>query len=272
MPLPELLLFVMSIVATGWLAGLTAGMFGIGGGTVIVPCMALLFKLAGTPPDMAMHLAIGTSLATIIPTSVVSFRAHAKHGKADIATLRHWGFAIVMGAVAGGTLAGYLSGNFLKISFGIFSLIIAIYMGLPATKQSVKSQPTQNWVQQIIAGTIGFIAALVGVGGGSMAVPAMVMSGVSIHRAVGTASGFGLLVALPATIAFMLPAAPGENLPFGTIGHVSWLAFVFLAPATMLAAPYGARWAHRLPATTLRRIFAVFIFLIAIKMLDPYSI
>ncbi|MGE3623154.1 MAG: sulfite exporter TauE/SafE family protein [Bdellovibrionales bacterium] len=264
---PELLAFVAVLAAAAVCAGVIAGLFGVGGGIVIVPVLFSIFKFAGVEEDIAIHMAVGTSLATIIPTSIASCRAHARHDAVDTAILRQWGLAVIAGAALGGMAATLLSGAALSLTFGIFAIFIAALMGLAPSGLRLAAQPPQGIRQLPLAGGIGFVSAMVGVGGGSLSVPALVMCNVPIHRAIGTASAIGLFISLPATLVFMLSEAPADGVPPGTLGHINFLALALLAPITMLAARQGARLAHRLPAVNLRRIFSIFLCVIAAKMI-----
>src|ERR1700722_9517024 len=276
MPLPELFAFVVAVIVFGGIAGVIAGMFGIGGGVIIVPMLFTIFKASGVAPDIAIHMAVGTSLLTIVPTSIASLRAHGRLKAIDRETLKTWSGAVVIGALLGGMIANHLSGQALSFIFGMFTAAIAVAMGLPPPNiHSDGRRPPRGFAQKSLAFLIGLISAMVGIGGGSLTVPTLVMYRMSIHRAIGTASAIGLLIALPASFVFMLSQGSlsasslveGSHMPIGSFGHVDFLAFALLAPVTMLMAPTGARLAHKLPADNLRRVFAVFLALIAIKML-----
>jgi uncharacterized membrane protein YfcA len=268
MPTPELLQFAAAILAAGAFAGLLAGLFGVGGGIITVPVLYSVFKLVHVPPDTAIHVAVGTSLATIIPTSLSSLRAHLQYGAVDKDILRVWGPPVVIGSAMGGIVDNQLSGPALSLIFGIFAIGIAIFMGFaPMSPKGNEPPQTSPIAQRILAWLIGFVSAMVGVGGGSLSVPAMVLSRVPIHRAIGTSTAVGLLISLSATVMFLLLPVGGDNSLPGSFGHVNLYAFALLAPATMLTAPKGARLAHRLPAVKLRRIFAIFLLLIAARMI-----
>lgn len=264
---PEVAEFAVIIAIAGALAGLIAGLFGVGGGIIVVPVLFAIFKMMHVAPDIAIHMAVGTSLAVIIPTSIASFSTHAKHKAVDRKILKQWGSAVIVGSALGGYVANLLSGATLSLVFGVFAVFIAMLMGFAPPHLRLAKQPPKGWKQRTLAGVIGFISAVVGVGGGSMSVPTLVLCNVPIHRAIGTASAIGLLISLPATIVFMASQAPVGSLPPGSLGHVNLIAFALLAPITMLTAPLGARLAHRLHAKNLRRYFAIFLVLIAIKMI-----
>lgn len=267
MSLLEFIMFAAAILLAGGFAGLTAGMFGVGGGMVLVPVLMTLFKMMGVEPTQAVHLAVGTSLATIIPTSIASVRTHAKHQSVDLEILKQWAIPVIIGAACGGYVANLLPARLLTIFFGYFALAIAAYMAFAPAQLRARDALPRGVGQYLLSSTIAFVSAVVGIGGGSMAVPTMVLCNVPIHRAIGTASAIGLLISLPGTLVFLLsPMADMPQLP-GTIGNVNLIAFGLIAIATVFAAPQGAKLAHKLPPLILRRIFAGFLVLIAAKMI-----
>jgi uncharacterized membrane protein YfcA len=273
--LSEPLVFAVVLAALGAVTGLIAGLFGIGGGIIIVPALATLFALIGVAPDMAMHTAVGISMITIVPTSIASLRVHARHDAIEFPVVRDWAPAVIGGAILGGFVATRLSGASLSLIFAFFVAIMAIYMGLVPADVHMLKAPPRGFLRKKIAFAIGFVSALVGIGGGPLSVPTLVLYRTPIHRAIGTASVIGLLVSLPAAFVFLLTqAARGGTLKLpetgatlhGHFGYIDLVAFAILAPAAMLTAPVGARLTHRLPAINLRRVFAVLLALIAIKM------
>ena len=242
-------------------------MFGVGGGMVLVPVLMTIFKMAGVEASDAVHLAVGTSLATIIPTSIASFRTHAKHKSVDTSILKQWAVPVIIGAALGGYVANLLPARVLTIFFGYFALAIAAYMAFaPVTLRARNALPS-GLGQFLLSGTIACISAVVGIGGGSMAVPTMVLCNVPIHRAIGTASAVGLLISLPGTLVFLLSHSAATTALPGTVGSVNLIAFGLIALATMFAAPKGAKLAHQLSPILLRRIFAGFLVIIAAKMI-----
>jgi uncharacterized protein len=276
MPLTELFSFVLAVVVFGGMAGLIAGMFGIGGGVIIVPLLFMIFKASGVVADTAIHTAVGTSLLIIVATSIASLRAHHKHNAVDKALLKEWATPIVIGSILGGLIAVQISGAALSIIFGFFTAAIAIFMALAPSHMHGGSRAPKGFAQKSLAFMIGLISSIVGIGGGSLTVPTLVMYRIPIHRAIGTASAIGLMISIPASIVFMLShvlhstlvtASSKAPVLLGSFGNVDFLAFALLAPVTMYMAPMGAKLAHRLPAANLRRIFAGFLAVIAIRMI-----
>lgn len=256
---------VLALAFTGALAGTMAGLFGVGGGIITVPILSGILELIGTTHDTAVHIAIATSLATIIPTSWASLRAHAKHDAVDRDMLRRWAPMVAIGAVLGSLIAGVLHGKLLSLIFGVFVVIISMrFIQSPRTGgQPVVTPPL---LQRVMGFGIGSISAMLGIGGGVLGVAALSHCGLTLQRAIGTASNFGFMIAVPGTIIYLLTPET-EAVPFGTIGQVHPLALLLLAPSAMLCAPVGARLAHTLNVNQLRIGFAVFLFILGGKML-----
>lgn len=261
----EILLLVAFMGLAGAGGGLLAGLLGVGGGIVIVPALELALAAAGVPEDLRMHLAVGTSLASIVPTALSSSRAHRRRGAVDEATARQWIPPIALGAAFGAAAAGFASGAMLRAVFGLVALGVAVMMlsrpdGTTVAGGSATSAP--RWWP---AG-IGFVSALMGIGGGTLSVPALSRLGLPIHRAVGTSAWLGLWIALPATIGFVWLGLGREGLPAGSLGFVSLPGLAVLVPASVLAAPVGARIAHGLSRRALRVAFGAFLLLVALRM------
>lgn len=262
-----LLVLVPLLMLAGALAGVLAGLLGVGGGIVIVPALYHIFSYLEVPDEVRMHLAVGTSLATIIPTSVRSVRAHQARGSFDAALFRNWAPAIVVGVLAGTWLATLAEFSTLALIFAVVALLVSVYMALGNPSWRLADGLPSPWVNWPIAATVGGISAMMGIGGGTMAVPVLNLYGIPIHRSVGTAAGFGLVIAVPGTSGFILGGWNNPALPDFSLGYVNWLAFALIVPMTVLMVPLGARLAHSLSTTGLRRAFAVFLGLTALRML-----
>ncbi len=254
------------LLTAGAFAGVLAGLLGVGGGIVVVPALYHIFGFLGIDDSVRMHLAVGTSLATIIPTSIRSVLAHREKGSFDAGLFRDWAPGIVIGVLFGTWLATLADFGTLTLVFAVVALFVAIYMaaGNPAW-QLVDAVPSRMQCQPVGA-TIGAISAMMGIGGGTMAVPVLNLFGVPIHRAVGTSAGFGLIIAIPGTLGFLAGGWGNPALPDFSLGFVNWLAFALIVPMTVLTVPYGARLAHSLSTTGLRRAFAVFLGLTSLRM------
>lgn len=264
---PELIWFVAALAGAGLLAGFVGGLFGIGGGVVVVPALFVVFTALGVDESVRMHLAVGTSLSTIISTSWRSLAAHTKAGAVDYDILKAWTPWITLGALAGAVAAGFANTEVLLVIFGGGLLLVAAQMGLSRPDWRVWNELPKGALRALIAGSIGLLSALMGIGGGAFGVTVMTLCGRPIHRAVATASGFGAAIALPAAIGYVIAGWGHEALPPWSLGYVSLPGFVALAVLTALTAPIGARLAHRLPQLALKRAFAVLLALVALNML-----
>jgi uncharacterized membrane protein YfcA len=254
------------MIGTGLVAGLVAGLLGVGGGIVVVPMLEYMLRYVGVPPEWRMHVAVATSLATIVPTAISSSRAHARRGAIDTSLVRSWAPWMLAGALAGSLLAAEARGAALSAIFGAVALLVALKMVLPLDELRLAQEPPRGLRGALLAGLIGGVSAMMGIGGGTLSVPAMTLSGAAIHRAVGTAALFGLLIGLPGTIGFLL-ARPPVELPLGTVGLVSLVGVALIAPATVVTAPLGARLAHGLSKRRLSMAFGVFLLAVAGRML-----
>ncbi len=258
---------VLAMVAAGAFAGLIAGMFGVGGGVVIVPALYALLGAFDIEADVRMKTAIATSLAIIVVTSVRSVLAHYKRGSVDVRVLKTWVPWIVPGAVLGAVLASKLPGQWLVVGFGGFAILIAFQMGFGNANWRVRDQLPGGIGKVVLAGFIGLSSAMAGIGGGVVGVILMTLCGKPIHRAVGTAAGFGAAIGLPAALVFMISGLLAKvEMPF-SIGYVNVLGFVCIAILTASLAPWGARLAHALPGHVLRRLFAVVLLVTGALML-----
>lgn len=265
-PVEFLILFALALLAAGVVAGILAGLLGVGGGIVIVPVLFHLFTLLNIDDSVRMHMAVGTSLATIIPTSIRSMLSHRQKGAVDESILRAWAAPILVGVIVGTFAADRASGQTLTLIFAVIALAVAVNMAYGREEWRLGEGLPQHSGRWALAGSMGFFSTLMGIGGGTFGVTAMTLYGVAIHRAVGTAAGLGLLISVPATIGFILSGSGVPLRPPLSIGYVNLLGFALIVPATVLAAPLGVRLAHRLDRTTLRRAFAVFLALTSIRM------
>jgi uncharacterized membrane protein YfcA len=258
---------VAILIATGAIAGISAGLLGVGGGIVIVPMLYWISPLLKLEPGVVVHTAVATSLATIIPTSIASVRAHNRRGAVDRDLLRLWGPAVLVGAALGGIASGYIDGKALARIFGVVALVVAVNMALPKPIILADGIPKSRAINRLMASAIGFVSALMGIGGGTLSVPTLALFSFPIHRAVGTGSAFGLAIAVPAVFGYIYGGwdVPGRS-PF-SLGYVNLLAAVPLAVMTVLFVPLGAKIAHSINQILLKRCFAAFLTVTAIRML-----
>lgn len=264
---PTIAALVAGLAATGVISGVLAGLLGVGGGIVIVPVLFWVLTLFHFPAAIINHLAVATSLAVIIPTSISSMRAHRKRGNVDHSLLNLWGPAIFVGALIGGIMSKYIPGEGLRLVFGIVGLLVAINMAIPRHLVISQHLPRSHWVNRAIAAVIGFISSLMGIGGGTLSVPTLAGFSFPVHRAVGTSSALGLLIAIPAVAGFIWAGLDVAGRPPLSLGYVSLPAAAIIAPISFLTAPSGARLAHALNPRYLRLAFAFFLMLTAGRML-----
>lgn len=263
----DLALLAAILAAAGLLAGLTGGMLGIGGGIVMVPVFYEVLHQSGVSRDVAMHVAVGTSLATIVFNSLRSASAHARRGALDWSILKRYGPTVFLGAVLGAVLAAFIGGEGLKAIFGVVATVFAFYIAFAPQHWVLAPEIPNHPLSHVVALMLGMVSALMGIGGGTFGVTAMTLCGVSIHRAVATGSGLGVLIGVPAAFGFLLLGLSQSDLPPMSIGYISWGALAILAPMSIIAAPWGARIAHALPARALRIIFGIFLAASGLRML-----
>ncbi|WP_338607314.1 sulfite exporter TauE/SafE family protein [Pelagibacterium nitratireducens] len=264
---PTILALVAGLLATGCFGGILAGLLGVGGGIVVVPALFWVLTILDFPPDISSHLAVATSLATIIPTSISSMRAHARRGTIDVSLLKLWGPAIVLGALIGGLLSKVIPGDGLRLVFGSVAIVVAINMAIPKTLVIAQSLPGSKLANRTIAVVIGLISSLMGIGGGTLTVPTLSAFSFAVHRAVGTAAAMGLLIAVPGVLGFVWSGWDVAGRPPLSLGYVNLAAVMIIAPVSYLMAPFGVRLAHALNPSMLKIAFAVFLFITALRML-----
>lgn len=255
------------LVVVGAFAGVLAGLLGVGGGIVLVPAFYYVFVTLGFESAYLMQLCVATSLATIIVTSMRSLASHNKKGAVEWSVLRGWGPGIAVGAALGVLVVAQLETVTLQIIFGVLAFSVGLYMALGKSHWRLGQSLPVGLARALISPWIGGVSVLIGVGGGSFGVPLMTLYGVPIHRAVATAAGFGLLIAVPSVVGFLFVQIPQEVRPPLTVGSVNLAAFAVIVGMTTLTAPLGARLAHRLDPAVLRRVFAMFLLLVAANML-----
>ncbi|WP_010214356.1 sulfite exporter TauE/SafE family protein [Sphingomonas sp. PAMC 26621] len=255
---------ILALLAAGLFAGFAAGLFGIGGGFVVVPAMIALLPLLGGDPAEYTHVAIGTSFATIVVTALRSTLAHARRGAVDFTILRSWAPWIVLGVGVGVVLAQRMTGQTLALIFagGIALMSINFLVPKLARRQVSDTMPSGG-VRAAIAGSLGLFSSLLGIGGGTVAVIVMTLCGRTIHKAIATAAGFGFIIAVPGTIGWVLIGLGKPGLPVGSLGYVNVLGAVVITSMSILTAPLGVAAAHALPAEPLKRVFGVYLLFIA---------
>ena len=261
------LILIAALLVAGLSAGLIAGLLGVGGGIIIVPVLFRLFTILGVDPGVAMHLAVGTSLASIIPTSISAVRSHLLRDAVDLALLRRWAPAVVAGVLCGTAAASAVRGEVLTGLFGAVALLVALYMTFVPERARLRDALPGPAIQAGIAAVIGGFSSMMGIGGGTLTVPSLVLCDYPIRRAVATSSAIGMVIAIPGAIGFVVAGWGAPGLPPFSFGYVSWLGLVLIVPTAMITAPIGARLAHSINPRLLKRAFAVFLVLTSAHML-----
>ena len=259
--------FVLALMVTGVASGLAAGLLGVGGGAIIVPALSLVLSVLGYDSDVVQHVAVGTSLAIIIPTGLASARAHWKRGSLDSKTLWLWVPFIVAGTFIGGLMAGLFSGDVLRIVFAVMAFVIAANIVFAFQTRLMGHLRGSALTHRIAAFVVGYISALMGIGGGSLSVPTLVAFGATMHAAVGTSAAIGVAIALSGTLGFAISGWGVAGLPPLSIGYINLAALLLVAVLAALFAPLGARLAHRLDQKALKTVFAVFLVVVGLNML-----
>jgi uncharacterized membrane protein YfcA len=255
----QLGLLLAAVVGAGLFAGLIAGLFGVGGGTVIVPALFYAFDVLDLGGEANLHVAVGTSLATIIAVSLRSLHAHRSSGMVDEAVLKGWTPWIALGGAIGAALAGLSSDEGLALVYASVALLVAVQLAFGGERWRLAPDLPTGWSRRGIGTAIGGASAMMGVGGGALGSMLMTLCGRPIHQAVATASGFGLAIGLPATIGFIVFGWGQEGRPPLSLGYVNVPATIVMGLLTTAVAPFGARLAHRLDRNLLRRLFAGFL-------------
>jgi uncharacterized protein len=260
LPGNEILTLAIALVLAGGLTGLLAGLFGVGGGAIIVPILYQTFIVIGVPDDVRMPLTVGTSLAVIIPTAITSYLAHRKKGAVDEVALRLWALPCVIGVVLGSAAATFAPAALFKIVFAAVSAAIGVRLLVGKQETTIAKDLPRPLPMRIIGFAIGILSALMGISGGMLTNMAMLMFGRSIHQAVATSAGLGVFISIPGAIGYALAGWPHmSELPTFSIGYVSLPGAVLLAAMGMWVAPLGARLAHAIPRRPLELAFAVYL-------------
>jgi len=268
--MPDLMLLaqmLVLLVVIGGFAGVLAGMLGVGGGIVLVPAFFYAFQTLGYGGAQLMQMCLATSLATIIVTSLRSVAAHHRKGAVDWEILRGWAPGIAIGALVGVFVAASLRSATLQMVFGSLGVVIGLYLGLGRTEWRLGDAMPKGARRMVMSPILGFMSVLMGIGGGSFGVPLMTLFGTAIHRAVATAAGFGVLIAVPSVAGFLFLPIDAADRPPLTIGAVNLVAFAVVITMTLMTAPLGVRIAHSMDAKPLRRMFGAFLTLVALNML-----
>jgi uncharacterized protein len=266
-PFNELLWLVAAVIAAGIFTGILAGVFGVGGGGVVVPVLFEMFRILGVPDDVRMQLCIGTSLAVIGPTAWRSYQAHRARGAVIDGVIRAWAVPSFVGVAVGAVIAAFASGDLLKIAFMIIAGIIAARLLFGGDRWRISDDLPGRAMMALYGFLIGLGSSLMGISGGSLATMALTLHGKPIHNAVATAAGIGVPISIAGTIGYALAGLPHHaELPPLSIGFVSVIGVVAIAPISTIVSPLGARIAHALPRRWLEVAFALFLLTVASRL------
>ncbi|WP_026988349.1 sulfite exporter TauE/SafE family protein [Fodinicurvata fenggangensis] len=264
---PLLLIFwALAMLGVGAFAGLIAGLLGVGGGIVIVPALYHVLALMDVSEAIRMHVAVGSSLAIIIPTSLISARSHYRREAVDLPLLKRWVVPLLVGVIVGAVVAAYLNGNVLAAVFAVVALLVSIRMLRGEDTLNLAESLPGEPIRSLLASFIGMVSTMMGIGGGTLTVPLLSACNYPIRRAVGTASAVGIVIAIPGAIGFLVSGQGVEGRPPLTIGYINLVAFCLIVPTTTLLAPYGARLAHTIKPGRLKIAFALFLLATSLRL------
>lgn len=269
-PLNQALGLAAALLLAGAVTGVLSGLFGVGGGAVLVPVLFEVFGFAGIDETVGLPLAIGTSLAVIIPTSIRSFRGHYARGVADLTILRRWALPILVGVIIGAVIARYADPWVFLIVFIGVSIINAVKLLFGKDSWKLSDTLPSLWPMSIIGAVIGLLSSLMGVGGGVMATMVQTLCGRPILNSIATSSGVGVLISIPATLGYIYAGWPKMTaepalLPPLSLGYVSLIGVALLLPMTVLTAPIGVRIAHAIPKRSLEIGFGLFLLIVSAR-------
>ncbi|MEX2165117.1 MAG: sulfite exporter TauE/SafE family protein [Sulfuricaulis sp.] len=257
----------LALALMGAVAGVLAGLLGIGGGAIIVPVLVFVFEMQHVDPGIIMHAALGTSLATIVFTSLSTVLTYQRSGTVNWKVFRKITPGILVGGLLGAGIADWLSSLALHVMFVLFMFFVAVQMSRKTIASSAHRGLPGMWGTTVAGTIIGAVSSIFGIGGASLSVPFMTWCSLSVRQAIATSSAIGMSVAASATAGYMILGLDEPKLPPWSIGYVVLPAFLGVVVASVLAAPFGARLSHRLSEVTLRRIFALFVTVLGIRML-----
>ena len=261
----DMLPFILALVAAGLVAGTISGVFGVGGGAVLVPVLYQFFLAINIDPAIVMQLAVGTSLGIIVPTSLRSVQTHITHGAVDMDYLRNVAVWIFLGVVLGSLLAAVVSGRQLRALFALLAFAMALKMLFGRRDFQLWQDFPPSPLFEFLSALMGFFSVLMGIGGGVFNNVFMTLFGRPIHKAVATSSGVGVLISIPGVMGFMWAGFGHQSLPAWSVGFVNLLGVMLVIPASIFAAPFGAKLAHKLSKTVLQRSFAVFLMIVSLR-------
>jgi uncharacterized membrane protein YfcA len=267
LPIGELLVLAGALLATGLATGLLAGLLGIGGGGILVPVLFEVFRFMGVDPDICIHLAVGTSLSVIIPTSLRSFLSHRAKGAVDMVLLESMVLPVVVGVGLGVLVARYSDDTVLKAVWAGCGALMSAKLFFGRESWRLGDAIPGNPGRALYGGFVGLVSALMSIGGGAFITTFMTLYGRPIHQSIATSSGFGPIIALPGAIGFAWAGWQAAGLPPGSLGYVNLVGTAMIVPASVLAAPLGVCIAHGMSRRKLELAFAAFLALVSVRFL-----
>jgi uncharacterized membrane protein YfcA len=257
--------FAAAIAAAGVVSGLLAGLFGIGGGAVLVPVFYQVFGLLEVDESVRMHVSVGSSLAIIVPTAVRSFMAHKARGAVDMDLLKSFLIPVPVGVMLASLAAAFISSEGLRMIFAVLALLFGIRLLFNRESWRLGAKLPGNPRRALTGVVIGFFSTLMGIGGGIMNNTFMTLYGRSIHQAVATSSGVGLLIAIPGTVGYIWAGWGNPDLPIASTGYINWIAVALVIPIALIVTPYGVQLAHWLKKRHLEIGFGLFCLLVSAR-------
>ncbi|MDO9418994.1 sulfite exporter TauE/SafE family protein [Pararhizobium sp.] len=264
-PVSELVLFALALAAAGVVSGILAGLFGIGGGAILVPVFYQMFGLLGVDDAVRMHLSVGTSTAIIVPTALRSFTAHRLRGAVDMLLLKGWIVAVPVGAILATVIAAHVSSETLRMIFAVIALVVAFRMLFNRESWRLGTELPGNPAKWLVGAGIGTLSGLMGIGGGVLNNTFMTLYGRPIHQAVATSSGVGVLIAIPGLFGYVWAGWGEAGLPPLSTGFVNWIAVALIIPIALLVTPLGVRLAHAMNKRQLEAGFGIFMIVVSAR-------
>ena len=264
-PMGELIWFAAALAGAGVVAGVLAGLFGIGGGAILVPVFYQVFGLLHVDEAVRMHLSVGTSLAIIVPTSLRSFMSHKARGAVDLELLRSWILPVPLGVIAASLIAASVSSGGLRAIFAVIAILVGLRMLFNKANWRLGADLPPNPIRAAVGGLIGLLSALMGIGGGVLNNTFMTLYGRPVHQAVATSSGVGVLISIPGLFGYLWAGWGADGLPPFSTGYINWVAVALIIPITLLVAPLGVRFAHALDKRQLEIGFGLFMLFVAAR-------
>jgi len=266
--LHEVLWLALAVVVGGVITGLLAGLFGVGGGSVIVPVLFEVFRVLGVPEEVRMQLCVGTSIAIIVPTAMRSYLTHRAKGLVIPGVIRAWAIPAVIGVACGAVVAAFAPAAVFTLSFVVIASFIAIKLLVVGDRWNLGAELPGPVPMRLYGFAIGLCGSLMGVSGGALSTIVLTVYGKPIHNAVATSAGIGVPITIAGTLGFILAGLPHQSLlPPLSLGFVSLIGLVVMAPVSSFVAPYGARFAHRLSRRQLEMAFGGFLLLVSLRFL-----